>query len=90
MTISLGIAAVCLVLAIVTMCALGSWAPKRLSEKANRVVCWAMLLCCYGVCVGLISAILGYYFELSEGIALAIAVPLGLPALILACLMADS
>lgn len=56
--------------------------------KAGSRLAWAALLCCYGVCVGVVSLLIGYAFPLSEWLAIAIAVPLGLPVLLFAAKVA--
>jgi hypothetical protein len=38
----------------------------------------------YGVCVGIVSVLLVYFFSLSDLVSLAISVPLGVPVLFLA------
>jgi hypothetical protein len=42
------------------------------------------VLCCFGVCVGLISALLAYWLQISEWITLAVGLPLGVPLLLFA------
>jgi hypothetical protein len=52
-------------------------------QPAGSVLVWAVLLCLYGACVGLIAGLLTHFFHLSDWVALAIAVPVALPVRVL-------
>ena len=54
-------------------------AERRRSPSGARAA-WAALLALYGVCVGVVSTALVYFFSLGVLTALAVGVPLGLPA----------
>ncbi len=51
---------------------------------------WVALVLLYGVCVGTIWLLLGYFFSVGNPAAVAIAVPLGLPALFIAARMSEN
>src|SRR4051812_40225123 len=63
-------------------------AEKRPSGSGARLA-WAALFAIYGVCVGTVSTVLVYFFALGEWAALAISVPLGVPASFLAVKMSE-
>ncbi len=62
-------------------------AESRLARLWGDRIAWRFagfaILCCYGVCVGVLSAVIGYFFPVPEWLAVVIAVPLGLPILVL-------
>jgi hypothetical protein len=64
-------------------------AEKRPTGSGARMA-WAALFAIYGVCVGVVSTVLVYFFALGELASLAISVPLGVPALILAAKMSEA
>ncbi len=66
----------CLLLAVVFTII----AKRRPSCSGGARFAWAGLIAIYGVCVGIVSATLVYFFSLSEWAALAISIPLGVPA----------
>jgi hypothetical protein len=84
MTTSLAIAAVSLLCAI----AFTVLAERRAPHSGARMAV-AALVSIYGVCVGIVSALLAYFFALGELASLAISVPLGAVALILAAKMSE-
>ena len=72
----------CLAAAIVLTVVLESRASGH-SERVGSVLVWAVLLCLYGICVGLAGGLLAHFLHLSDWVALAIAVPVALPVLVL-------
>ena len=90
MKTSLTIIIVSLVLAILATIVAESRASRCLSKRAQDALCWALLACCYGVCVGAISGLIGYFFHLREWLALVIAVPFGIPLLFLAARVGEA
>ena len=71
-------------LAAAILLTLAAEACSRRSERVSAFLGWAAVLCCFGVCVGLISALLAYWLQISEWITLAVGLPLGVPLLLLA------
>ncbi len=69
--------------AAVLLTVLGERLAFRRPERAGSVLVWAVLLCLYGVCVGLIAGLLTIFLHLSDWVALAITVPVALPVLVL-------
>jgi len=72
---------------------LGVLAESRRFQPPNRLgpaLCWGFLLCCYGVCVGLVSGVLAYFLHVDDWLAIAIAVPVAMPVLWLLAKMIDS
>ncbi|HEY2589887.1 MAG TPA: hypothetical protein VGI81_29350 [Tepidisphaeraceae bacterium] len=63
---------------------------EKPDTRARDLAAWAALLALYGVCVGLVSMVLVHFFALDQWIALAISVPLGLPALYFAARMSEA
>jgi hypothetical protein len=51
---------------------------------------WAVLFAIYGVCVGIVSMVLAHVFSLGEFASLAISIPLGVPALVVAAKMSEA
>ena len=89
MNISLAIIFTSLALAILLTVFVESRRLRSISSKRMQTLfTWGVLLCCYGVGVGVASIIVGYFFHVKEMIALAIGIPLGLPILICAAKMA--
>jgi hypothetical protein len=84
MKTSIAIAVVSLLCAIVFTV----MAERRGPDTGARMVS-AALFSMYCVCVGIISALLVYFFALGELASLAIGVLLGVPALILAAKMSE-
>jgi len=59
-------------------------AESRRFQPPNRVapvLSWGALVCCCGVCVGLVAGVLVYVLRLDEWLAVAIAVPVAIPVL---------
>ena len=71
----------CLTLAAVFMVIGESRLRQKIGDKAQKRMAWAVLSCCYGACVGIVAILLGHFFHLQDWVAIAVAVPLGLPAL---------
>jgi hypothetical protein len=80
----------CLGIAIILVIILEGRVGKHLRETASRKLAWIMIISCYGVCIGVVSLLLGYFFHFREWLCLVIAVPVGIPAFFLACKMAES
>lgn len=64
-------------------------AEKRSRSVFGNRMAWAALFAIYGVCVGIVSVALMYCFALGELAAVAISVPLGVPALFVAAKMSE-
>lgn len=64
-------------------------AERRRSVSGDRMA-WAALFAIYGVCVGIVSTVLVYFFSLGVLVSLAISVPLGVPALFVAAKMSEA
>jgi ABC-type Mn2+/Zn2+ transport system permease subunit len=79
----------CLVTAVL-LTVLAESRAFRHSKRIDAILPWAALLSCYGVCVGLVSALLAYFFHISEWLTLAIAVPLACPLFVLAAKAGES
>lgn len=79
----------CLALAAVLVFIGESRLRKRISEKAQKRMAWVTLLSCYGACVGIVAILLGHFFHLHDWVAIAVAVPLGLPALAVAAKISE-
>jgi hypothetical protein len=90
MKISLANTLGCLALAILLTLLAESASLRRLSGKLDSFFSGAMLFCCYGVCVGVVSLVLAYLFNLREWLALLISLPLGLPVLVFAAKLGES
>lgn len=88
MTLLRFITLACLVLAMLFTFA----AEKTPASSGSRGKRWAVaaLFCGYGVCVGVLALIIEYLFQCPEWAALAIALPLGFPALLLAGKMGEA
>ena len=63
--------------------------PSR-RERAGKRYAIAAIFCGYGVCVGVLAMIIEHLFPSPEWAALAIALPLGFPALLLAGKMGEA
>jgi hypothetical protein len=64
-------------------------AERRPSGSGGRMM-WPALFAMYGVCVGIVSAIVVYFFALGEFASLAISIPLGVLALFAAAKMSEA
>jgi hypothetical protein len=64
-------------------------AEKRPSGSGARTALGA-LFAIYGVCVGIVSTVLVYFFALGELASLAISIPLGIPAFFLAAKLSEA
>jgi di/tricarboxylate transporter len=84
MKISLSLIFGSLGLAVLATALIESRLSRRLGKQMASRFAMLALLCCYGVCVGAVSAVVAYFFIIPEWVALVIAVPLGIPLLILA------
>ena len=82
MKISLALTFGCLALALL-LTVLAESVPSRRRKAGSRFT-WGAVLCCYGVCVGVVSLLLGHLCHLSEWLAIAVAVPLGFPVVLFA------
>lgn len=83
MKISLAIIIGLLVLAILTTLLVESRLSRRLSERNAAKFAGFAVVCCYVVCIGVVSALISYCFNVREWLAILIAVPLGAPLLAL-------
>jgi len=90
MKISLAIIIGSLVLAILATVLVESRFTRRMSERAASRFMWLAVLCCYGVCIGVVSGLLVCFLHVPEWIALVIAIPLGIPLLLLAAKAGES
>jgi hypothetical protein len=81
---------ICLALAFLTTVLAESRFSRRLSKRGEAALVWSALLCCYGVCIGVTSALLSHFFHLREWSALMIAVPLAVPLLIFAAKVGEA
>jgi hypothetical protein len=62
----------------------------RPPSRAAPLLSWGALVCCCGVCVGLVSGVLVHVLRLDEWLALAVAVPAGVLVLWVLAKMMDS
>lgn len=77
MKITLSIIIGSLMLAILATVLVESRLPRRLSERTAVKFAGFAVLCCYVVCIGVVSALLSHCFNIREWLAILIAVPLG-------------
>ena len=90
MRISLAIIIGSLVLAILATVLVESRLSRRLSERTAQKFAGFAILCCYVVCIGVVSALISYWFHVREWLAILIAVPLGAPLLALLAKASES
>ena len=88
MKISLVITFGCLLLAILLTVFAETASPHRV--KTGSRFATAAYFCCYGVWVRVVSPLIGYFLQLQEWLAIAIAVPLGIPIVLFAGKVAES
>jgi hypothetical protein len=69
--------------AVSLLCAIAFTVLAEWRGKSGAWMAWTALFSMYGVCVGIVSAVLVTLFALGEVASLAISVPLGVPVLIL-------
>jgi hypothetical protein len=89
MRISYWVMLACLGLAVLFTVLAESNASGRLGKRLEAAVSVMVVLSCYGVCVGLISAVLGHFLQIREWIALLVSVPLAIPVLLAAAWMGE-
>lgn len=66
-----------------------SMIAEKLRAPAGARWAWLGLFAIYGVCIGVVSTLMTYFFDLREWIAIAISIPLGVPALLIAAKMSE-
>jgi hypothetical protein len=79
----------CLGMAVALTFLLEGKASRHLGKRLQSAFAGIMVLSCYGVCVGLVSALLAYFFHVREWITLLVAVPLAVPVLLAAAWMGE-
>lgn len=85
MIASIALTTSCFVIAIACLAS-----PKRAATGRWPIEAWLSLFAMYGTCVGIVSTLVIYFFSLSPLTAIAIAVPVGIPALFLFARMSES
>ena len=80
----------CLILAVIFTVIVESQLSRRMSKTASSRLAWAAFFSCYGVCVGVVSMLLGYFFQWRDWVSIAVAVPLGFPVFLLAGRVGES
>lgn len=90
MKISLTIIIGSLVLAILATILVESRFSRVLGQRVSSKFAGFAFLCCFGVCVGVVSGLVSYFFHVREWVAILIAVPLGVPVLLLAARVGES
>ena len=89
MRISYWVMLACLGLAVLFTVLAESKASARLGKRLEGFISVMMVLSCYGVCVGLVSALLAHFLQIREWITLLVSVPLAIPVLLAAAWMGE-
>ncbi len=87
MRISYWVMLACLGTALFLTVVVESRASRLLGKRASSCLAVGAFLSCYGVCIGLVSALLAYFFHIREWITLLVAAPLAVPVLLAAAWM---
>jgi hypothetical protein len=79
----------CLASALLLTFLVESKASRLLGKRLSSYLAAGAFISCFGVCVGLVSAFLAYFFHIREWITLLVAVPLAVPLLLAAAWMGE-